>query len=394
MIKLAIIATHPIQYQVPWFRKLAVQDGIDLTVYYGLLPDAQQQGVGFGIPFEWDIPLLEGYKWQVLKNTTMSPSLQGFFANRVSYLDKVLSAGKYDVVILTGWQSFMLLQALWACRRLRIPCLIRAESNAMKVRPWWVRLLHRSLLAQYDAFLAIGKANRDFYSQYGVHPDRIFSCPYFVDNERICAEFEKVREERDKIRTGWNIPEDHVCFLYAGKLVAKKRILDLLKALDLACQVRAYDRAPGLHLLVAGTGELMAEAQSFVAAHALPVTFTGFLNQTQITRAYVAADCLILPSDYGETWGLVVNEAMVCGLPAIVSDRVGCGPDLVISDVTGAFFPFGDVSSLANKLIDFASDQKRLSRMGQQARSYVQSYSVDQAVKGTLQAIDAVVKVS
>lgn len=387
MTRLAIVATHPIQYYVPWYRKLAVQDGIDLTVYYGLLPDAQQQGVGFGVPFKWDIPLLEGYTWEVLPNAAKSPGLRGFFANRVPTIKKVLAAGKYDVVIITGWQSFLLLQTLWACIQLRIPRIIRAESNALKERPWWVRFLHRLLLSQYDAFLAIGKANRDFYLQYGIKPERIFSCPYFVDNGRIQMQFQKIWDRQGKIRTEWGIPEDHTCFLYVGKLEAIKSILHLLQALDLA-----YRRNPKMHLLVVGSGELMEEAKRLATERALPITFAGFLNQTEITHAYAAADCLVLPGI--ETWGLVVNEGMACGLPAIVSDKVGCGPDLIKPGITGAFFPFGDVAGLAHKLVELASDRKNLARMGQQAQLHIQFYSVDRAVAGTLQAIEALTKSS
>jgi glycosyltransferase involved in cell wall biosynthesis len=163
--------------------------------------------------------------------------------------------------------------------------------------------------------------------------------------------------------------------------------MDLLRALD-----SARTTSPNIHLLVAGTGELMEEARAFAKSFGVPVTFVGFLNQTEITRAYAAADCLVLPSDYGETWGLVVNEAMVCGLPAIVSDRVGCAADLVHEGITGGVFPCGDVDALAGKLAEFAADPERLVRMGEQAREQIKEYSVEEAVAGTLRAIDFVVK--
>ena len=125
----------------------------------------------------------------------------------------------------------------------------------------------------------------------------------------------------------------------------------------------------------------------------LPVTFAGFLNQSEIPKAYVAADCLVLPSDSGETWGLVVNEAMACGIPAIVSDHVGCGPDLVIEGETGGVFPLGDIDALAHKIAHFASDADRLKAMGKEAQRRVMTYySVDRAVEGTLAAIHAAVQ--
>jgi glycosyltransferase involved in cell wall biosynthesis len=385
-MRVAVVSTHPIQYHTPWFQKLAAQEQIELTVYYALMPDREHQGVGFDVPFAWDIPLLEGYGWELLPNKRKSPSLRGFFKSSTPAIHSVLKSARPDVVIITGWQSLPLLQALRASRRLGIPLIVRGESNALRKRSWPVRLWHRALLSRIDAFLAIGKANREFYLEYGVPAERIFQSNYFVDNHRFEAQVERDCGEREALRKGWKIPEGHTCFLYAGKLEAKKRIMDLLRALD-----AARSTSPNIHLLVAGTGELMEEARAFVKSVGLPVTFAGFLNQTEITRAYKAADCLVLPSDYGETWGLVVNEAMVCGLPAIVSDRVGCAADLVHEGITGGVFPCGDVDALAGKLAEFAADPETLVRMGEQARELIKEYSVEEAVAGTLRAIDFVV---
>ena len=100
--------------------------------------------------------------------------------------------------------------------------------------------------------------------------------------------------------------------------------------------------------------------------------------------------CLVLPSDFGETWGLVVNEAMVCGLPAIVSDRVGCGPDLVINGVTGAVFPFGEVSELAQRMVEMAADHENRKSMGERAQRRIEEYTVERAAQGTIEAFNAV----
>lgn len=380
-MKVAVVATHPIQYQVPLFRALAKREGVDLRVFYGLLPDSEQQGVGFGTSFAWDIPLLDGYAWEVLENRARRPSLQGFLGSSTPAVFDALSRFQPQVVLLTGWQALPLLQALWASLRLRVPVAVRGESNALRQRPWPIRAAHRLLLSRFDAYLAIGRSSREFYLRYGISPDRIFPSPYFVDNRRFYGQAEAMRGQRSILRAGWGIPDRATCFVYSGKLVPKKRIIDLLAALR-----QALVSKPDLHLLVAGTGELMDSAQEYVRQHDLPVTFAGFLNQTEISRTYVASDCLVLPSDHGETWGLVVNEAMISGLPVIVSDRVGCRSDLVVEGKTGWSFPFGDVKALAARLVDAASDAERRIRMGEQARQHVQAYSVDAAVQGVLDA--------
>jgi glycosyltransferase involved in cell wall biosynthesis len=384
-VRLALVTTHPIQYQIPWFRGLAQAPGIDLKVFFGMLPDAEQQGVGFGLAFQWDIPLLEGYTWEVLRNTARAPSLSTFGGINTPDMGRVLRAWRPDIAILAGWQSRLLTQALWACRRLGIPILVRGESNGLAPRPSWKRWLHSMWLRQYEGFLVIGTANRCFYQDAGVDPARLIESPYFVDNERFRGAAEEFRKNWATWRRQWTIPAQATCFLYAGKLVAKKRIMDLLGAMD-----KAKNQSPDLHLLIVGTGELETQAREFAGARQLPVSFAGFLNQTEIAKAYAAADCLVLPSDYGETWGLVVNEAMACGLPAIVSDRVGCGPDLVEEGVTGFIFPFGDTDALAARLVALASQPEHLRQMGQYAQARVfRDYSVEKAVAGTLAAVEA-----
>ncbi len=385
-MRVAVVSTHPIQYHSPWFRELAKQN-IELKIYYALIPDEQQQGVGFGDAFAWDIPLLEGYEWSLIPNKRRSPNLASFGGSSTPQISSILAEYKPDALVITGWQSLPLLQALYAAIRLGIPRIVRGDSNALRPRPAMVRTLHRLLLSRFQAFLSTGKLNHEFYRGYGVDPRRIFPCHHFVDNNRFALQYREHSTRRQSLRRGWGMDQHNkqVCFLFVGKLQPKKRLIDLLRAIEIASRENK-----NIYLLVVGAGEQMSEAERFVSSRNLPVTFAGFLNQTEITKAYAAADCLVLPSDYGETWGLVVNEAMACGLPAIVSDRVGCGPDLVEEDVTGAIVPCADVEFLARKLVEFASSSEKLIRMGENAGRRVAQYSVDGAVAGTLQAIEFV----
>jgi glycosyltransferase involved in cell wall biosynthesis len=378
----AIVATHPIQYHVPWFCGLARRPEVEPKVYFALLPDAQQQGTGFGTGFQWDIPMLEGYAWERLPNDRPEPSLAGFFGSSTRAIHAVLERDRPDVLLLTGWNALPLLQALRAGLRLGIPRVVRGESNALRRRPPGIGLVHRALLRRYDAFLAIGKANRDFYLANGVPAARLFDCPYFVDNRRFAEAAQTLRASRGELRRGWNIAESAPCILFAGKLQPKKRIFDVLGAMRI---LKAAGAAP--HLLVAGSGEELEAAREYARREALAASFAGFLNQSEMPRAYAAADCLVLPSDHGETWGLVVNEAMACGVPAIVSDRVGCAPDLVLDGQTGATFPFGDREALAARIGRLVRDRDELARMGARAREHVARYSVERAVEGTIAAV-------
>jgi glycosyltransferase involved in cell wall biosynthesis len=332
--------------------------------------------------------MYDGYDWQVLENRRTAPGVAGFFSSSIRNLTDVLRCDRPDVVILTGWQGLPLLQALWSAAYLEIPRVVRGESSGLKPRNLAVNVIHQLLLSQYDAFLAIGEANYDFYARCGISDSKLFFCPYFVENKRLQRQAKLHRLQRQDLRKIWRIPPDSICYLYVGKLTHKKRILDQLAALKLA-----HLQNPKLHLLVVGTGELMGRARKFTDENSLPVSFAGFLNQTEITSAYAAADCLILSSDYDETWGLVVNEAMVCGLPSLVSDRVGCGPDLVKSGGTGEKFAFGSVDVLSQKMLSMAENRGRLTAMGNCARELVlRKYTVERAVEGTIAAVESVLR--
>jgi len=381
--RIVLVATHPIQYQVPWFRALAQQPGLELVVLYASLPDDTAQGVGFDVPFSWDVPLFEGYPWRALANAYSSPRLDRFFGSRVRGLGSVLHELAPDAVVITGWNQLPLLQALAACRARAIPAIVRGESNDQRARPWLARTALRALLSRFQAFLTIGTANRAFYLARGVPAGRIVDAPYAVDNERFARQAAELRADRDAVRGQLGIPPGAACLAFVGKLIAKKRPLDLVEAAARCSLTRP------LHLLIVGDGDLRQQVAARSRSLGMNATFTGFLNQSEIARAYVASDCLVLPSDEGETWGLVVNEAMACGVPAIVSDRVGCGVDLVLPGETGERYPCADVAGLAAAIAAMAAEPADSARMGARAQQrVVEQFSLARTVTGTLEAIE------
>jgi glycosyltransferase involved in cell wall biosynthesis len=220
------------------------------------------------------------------------------------------------------------------------------------------------LFGRVQQFLYIGKANRRLYESFGVRPEQLSYAPYCVDNDRFAQQADLLTPERGDIRRQWGIPDNAFCVLFAAKFIDKKRPFDLIRA---AADPRLKSLETPLHLLFVGSGELGADMRDScdVVFDAEPqggggceerrdlpkATFAGFLNQTEISKAYVAADCIVLPSDYRETWGLVVNEAMASGLPCIVSDSAGCGEDLVAPINPLYRYPVGDKTTLVNAML-------------------------------------------
>jgi len=375
-LTLGVVTTHPIQYQVPLFRELGARSGIEVEVFFEHIPDPEEQGEGFGTSFTWDLPLLQGYSWNVLGEDGRSLEEE----KRCSSLAQAYRS--VDVMLVHGWQSGYMRRAWWNGLWTDVPMLVRGDSNSMKPRPWSVRFLHRLYLRPFEGYLYVGESNRTFYREAGVPQDALYFSPRCVETDRFDADWQDLRMRRAQLRSKRGIDESVVCFLFCGKFVEKKRPTDVVEAFAAA---RQKSDAP-MHLLMVGDGALHDKAKARVVDDA-SVTFTGFLNQTEIGEAYAAADVLVLPSDYGETWGLVVNEAMIFECPAVVSDRVGCGPDLIREGETGVTVPFGDTEALANTMAQMAEHPKRIPEMGAAARDLMLSeYTIERAADGIVEA--------
>jgi len=384
-LRIGFLTSHPIQYQAPVFRALAQTPDVEFTTLFGMVPDATQQGDGFGVGFQWDLPLLEGYDYEILENVARQPSVMRFSGCDTPAIGRVMRRRQLDALVVNGWVVKSCLQGLAACRRMKIPCIVRGEANLLRPRAWWKSLLHRRLLRRYAAAVYIGAANREFYEHHGLRAERLFPALYCVENRRFQEHAQRRAGQIGELRQRFGIPDDVVCYVFCAKFIDKKHPLELLQSF--ATFIGQSGRA---HLLMVGDGELKPACVAFAESHQLPVTFTGFLNQSEIADAYLAGDCLVLPSDAGETWGLVVNEAMACGKPAIVSSLAGCAGDLIEPGRTGDVFRFGDWDGLSQRLAEYAGDRERLRVMGEQARQQIERYSPEAAARGIVAAVRVV----
>jgi len=342
---------------------------------------------GFGKSLSWDIDLLGGYKSEFLD--TYKGQLNSFFGLRLKrgFRRKLREMGA-DVLWMQGWEVAAYWQAAFEARRVGTRLWLRGDtnvrSNAGGVWQQLKRPLLRGLLRRADKLLYVGKANRQFYLEQGIAEERLAPAPHCVDNARFTAAAAAARSERERIREEWRIPADAFCFLFAGKLIAIKRPLDIIQATQ---RLQSALREKKIHLLWVGTGELGAKLrQSCHVCFDAPInapnrynapnaSFIGFLNQSEISRAYVAADCLVLPSAI-ETWGLVVNEAMASGLPCIVSDGCGCAEDLVKPMRPDLCYPVGDISALQRAMAAVITDTPP----PQLLRAHISKYDVSQTI--------------
>lgn len=351
-MRLAVLATHPVQYYAPLFRTLA--ERVELMVYYGQRGSPEQQAAaGFGVAFEWDVDLLAGYSSTFLDNVATRPDLSTFPGTDTPDVGARLDAdGPFDALLVLGWYQKTFWQGVLAARRRGIPVLVRGDSrlappgSGLKGRLKDVARhgLYPLALRGFAAALPVGAHSERYYRAYRYPADRLFRSPHAIDTawfaERGTAE--AGRALREEVAIG---PSETVV-LFAGKLVPFKRPGDVVDAL-----ARMREGGTTARLMIAGSGSLEDEVAARADATGVPTTFLGFCNQSRMPAVYAAADVLALPSTARETWGLVANEALACGTPVVLSDAVGSAPDLGVPP-TGRSFPLGDVDALALALAD------------------------------------------
>lgn len=390
--RLAYLASHPIQYQAPLLRLLARHPQISLQVFF--CSDLSVQGYTdkeFERYVQWDTPLLQGYEHEFLPawGRRDRPS---FFRPYVRGIKNALRRGEFDFLWVHGWGHWSHLRAIVLAKRLGIKILLRGESN-LRLPPGGAvkRRLKRAFLkwlfGKVDGFLAIGKLNQEFYASCGINPDRIYPVPYAVDNEFFQQTAAAAADSRERLRADLKLENGRSVILYASKFTARKRPGDLLEAYRQLSPDGRQEPLP--YLLFIGDGELREPLERRAAGLGWnSIRFLGFKNQSALPAYYDLCNVFVLPSD-AEPWGLVVNEVMNTRRAPIVTDQVGCAPDLIEDGVTGFVVPVGDVDVLADRLRRMTGDVQLMEKMGQAAYERVSRWGFEQDVRGVLDAMNS-----
>ena len=397
-VRLAYLVSHPIQYQAPLLRRIAQEPDIDLTVFFG--SDFSVRGYrdeGFGVGVKWDVPLLDGYKHEFLPRLrdgqdvgVMTPLNRGI----VSRLRGRGGDLPFDALWVHGYASANSMHGMIAAKALGIPVLLRAESwlhdrGRSGVMLTLKNLFFAGLKLMVDGVLPIGTLNAEYWRHYFGDDVPQFLMPYAVDNGYFAQRAREAQAGRKSLRAELGIDPARPVILFASKLQARKHCDHLIEAY--ARLSHAPGTEPEPYLVIVGDGEERAALERQAAATGFSsIRFCGFRNQSELPRFFDLATVLVLPSRH-EPWGLIVNEGMNAARPAIVSDDVGSGPDLIENGVNGCIYPVGDVDALTNALQRVLDVPGAAAAMGQRAFERIQSWGFEEDVKGLRRALAAVV---
>ncbi len=385
--RLAILASHPIQYFTPIYRRLAAQRGLDVEVMYyrdfGVQPRFDRQ---FAREIVWDTDQLSGYRYRFLRNVSpISDTFNPLHAINPGAFTRLLAG--YDALWVNGYVYPSNWLAAIAAKLRGTKLLLRSDLRlyARRTRRWYHPprdFVLRRWIRAADAILYVGRANRAAYEHYGARAHQLFFTPHSVDVDAIASVAREARRDVPALRARWGLPGDAVIVQFVGKLTAQKhvdRMLTLAKQLE-------HTRA---HVMIAGSGPLEAALRASAAEQGLRnITFLGFVNQASIAEVYAAGDVFVLPSE-GEAWGLAVNEAMAAGVVPVISSEVGAAADLITQGETGFEFPFGDWTAMTAHVDRLVRDPGLRHRMAAAAGQRVARYGYDAAVDGILECLTA-----
>lgn len=389
---LAVIETHPIQYHAPLYRLVQQVHGIPVTAIYGSdFSTAGYRDEEFGTSFAWDTDLLSGYTSVFLSSVAQGGAASADEATAAG-LTAVLRDLAPSVIMTVGYSPRFHRDAWLAALRTGCPVFFRGETNDEAVDRSWLKQIGRdaALRAAYSTcsrLLFVGARSRAHFERLGVPDERLVFSPYCVDASVFQTGEADRHSHREAVRRELGVSDDQIVLLFSGKLSRRKGV-DLL--IDAARRLPGETRSRTV-LAFLGDGALRGDLERQAAAGSgVRAIFLGFQNQRQLSRYYHASDVLVLPSRQSETWGLVVNEALHHGVPCVVSDKVGCGPDLIEHGRTGQIFSTGSAYALAGAL------QHTLELVGREdvrhaCRTKVASYSAEQAAAGIAEAYAGVI---
>jgi 1,2-diacylglycerol 3-alpha-glucosyltransferase len=371
--RLAILTEIIAPYRIPVFNALAARQDIDLHVIFLSETDPSLR--------QWHVYKEEiQFSYEVLPAWRRRLGKYNLLLNRE--VGAALRRARPQAVLCSGYNYPAFWQAAWWAKSHKLPVLLWSESNAhdLRRRHRPVEFMKVRFSRLCKAFVAAGKSSRDYLICLGAPGERIFTAPDAVDVKLYAMLADKARQHASEVRARYGLPPRY--FLCVGRLVPEKGVFDLLAAY---AKLEESERSQ-IGLAFAGDGVSRSPlAECAAAIHPGRVCFCGFVHREQLAELYALADALAFPT-HSDTWGLVVNEAMACGLPIIASEVAGCVPDLVENEENGFVVPPANVAELVRAMRVLLSNSAAARKMGARSALRIQAYTPEACAEGFAKA--------
>ena len=373
-IAVAAVFPEPTPYRAPLLDRVAGRPEVDLTVLYAARTVAART---------WEVHPL--HRAVYLRGAAL-PGARRILRHEYPVtpgIDRALREARPDVVVVSGWSTFAAQAAIAWCRARHVPYVLVVESHDVDPRPGWRRAVKGFVVPRVvrgaSSVLVTGTLARRSMVARGAHPERVRVFANTIDVDAFGERAEGLAASRTGFRERLGASTDDVVVLSVARLAREKGHDVLLRAVDAAADER-------LLLVVAGDGPERARLEGLAEELGARASFVGDVSWERVVELYVAADVFALLSR-AEPWGVVVNEAAACGLPLVLSDRVGAAHDLLRDGENGVLVPAGDVGAAAEALRRLAADPDLRAAYGSGSRRIVADWGYDPSVEGLLAAV-------
>lgn len=314
-------------------------------------------------------------------------------------LHSFLEKRRPQVVVLPGWSERASYSGLTWCGSTGVPAVVMSDSSAWdKRRITFREAMKQWIVSRFSAALVAGTLHMDYVVRLGMPRDRVFLGYDAVDNEFFASKAREVRLQPSVVRSRYGLPASY--FLASARFVEKKNLPRLLQAYaryrQLAEESAIGTRRSGIwNLVLLGDGPLRSTLSKQGSALNLGgrVQMPGFMQYPDLPAYYGLASAFVHASTT-EQWGLVVNEAMASSLPVVVSNRSGCGPDLVHEGVNGYKFDPFNVEDMALAMLKvWKQDEDELRRMGLESTRIIADWGTERFAQGLTDAVETALKV-
>jgi glycosyltransferase involved in cell wall biosynthesis len=288
-----------------------------------------------------------------------------------------------DVVVVSGWSTFASQATVAWCRRHDVPYVLLVESNERDARPGWRRTVKNAVVPTVVGgaaeVLVVGSLARESMRARGVPDERISVVANTVDVARLGEEADALAPVRGRLRAEAGIAEDDLVILSVARLAPEKGHDTLVRA-----AAAAGDRR--IVVALAGSGPERQRLAALADELGVRLLLLPDVPWERIVERYALAEVFALLSRH-EPWGVVVNEAAACGLPLVLSDRVGAAYDLLEDGRNGRLVPVDDAAAAGEAFRELADDAELRRAMGSASREIVAGWGYEPSIERLLQVV-------
>lgn len=386
-LKVGFLAQWPIHYHLPIYRGISVTDELDFSVIY--CDDLTLRGYfedEMNSVRKWDdIDMLHGYKSDFLRNYIRHNNNRQSLTLLNPGVFKKIFTEKFDVLIIGGYVGITYWFALLACKIMRTKTIFRGESTLHVHRPknlgYYLKFAYLKLFFKFiDMELFSCSGNKEFLDFYSGNNPQI-SVPCAVDNDYYQEQFIEYYNQRHSLRNDLGISFDETVITTVGKLVDRKKPLDIIEAV---ANSEIYKPV----VLFVGDGALRIAVEMEAQKYGVKVIFTGYQATASIAKYYSISDIYFQISFYDPS-PKSLNEAMNFRLPILVTSVIGTSKDLVVDGENGFVVEVGNkvqMTSALNRMIDPAVR----SNMGDTSLRIVNDNSIDLDVSQIIKAVSRI----